>query len=52
MVYHSKSAADVEVFTERIVADEELAPFRDQSADLIISSLSAHWINDLPKWFL
>ena len=31
-----------------IVADEEGLPFEDQSLDLILSSLSLHWVNDLP----
>ena len=26
-------------------------PFRPECADLILSGLSAHWINDLPGWF-
>jgi NADH dehydrogenase [ubiquinone] 1 alpha subcomplex assembly factor 5 len=26
-------------------------PFRDESIDLVLSSLTAHWINDLPGWF-
>lgn len=33
------------------MADEELVPFRNDSIDLILTSLTAHWINDLPKWF-
>lgn len=32
----------------RLVADEEVLPFKDGSFDLIISLLSLHWINDLP----
>uniref|UniRef100_F1L6Q7 Arginine-hydroxylase NDUFAF5, mitochondrial n=1 Tax=Ascaris suum TaxID=6253 RepID=F1L6Q7_ASCSU len=51
LVRRSKSASDSEVPTLRIIADEELVPFRDQCADLIVSSLSAHWINKLPQWF-
>ena len=31
----------------RIVADEERLPFRDAGADLIVSSLALHWVNDL-----
>lgn len=50
LVRRSKSASDSEVPTLRIIADEELVPFRDQCADLIVSSLSAHWINKLPQW--
>lgn len=32
----------------RLVADEELLPFRAASLDLVISVLSLHWANDLP----
>ncbi|MEP6967321.1 MAG: methyltransferase domain-containing protein, partial [Pseudomonadota bacterium] len=31
----------------RIVADEERLPFREAGADLIVSSLALHWVNDL-----
>ena len=31
-----------------VVADEEYLPFADRSFDLVISSLSLHWVNDLP----
>jgi SAM-dependent methyltransferase len=31
-----------------IVCDEELLPFADASLDLVLSSFSLHWINDLP----
>lgn len=34
-----------------MIADEEDVPFRSDSVDLILSSLAAHWINDLPGWF-
>jgi len=32
----------------RVVADEEFLPFARGSFDLIVASLSLHWINDLP----
>uniref|UniRef100_A0A914DZJ7 Arginine-hydroxylase NDUFAF5, mitochondrial n=1 Tax=Acrobeloides nanus TaxID=290746 RepID=A0A914DZJ7_9BILA len=51
MVRRSKSAPENEFPTIRVIADEELVPFRKSSIDLIVSSLSAHWINDLPAWF-
>jgi SAM-dependent methyltransferase len=31
-----------------VVADEEYLPFGPESFDLVIASLSLHWINDLP----
>ena len=31
-----------------IVADEEGLPFANQSLDLVLSSLSLHWVNNLP----
>ncbi|PAV90535.1 hypothetical protein WR25_27173 [Diploscapter pachys] len=48
----TKSASNDETEIERLVCDEEtLEPFRDEQFDLLLSSLSAHWINDLPGWF-
>ena len=32
----------------RVKADEELLPFGPNTFDLVTSSLSMHWINDLP----
>jgi NADH dehydrogenase [ubiquinone] 1 alpha subcomplex assembly factor 5 len=34
--------------TPCVAADEEFLPFADRSFDLIIASLSLHWVNDLP----
>lgn len=34
-----------------IAADEELLPFAPESLDLVIGSLSLHWVNDLPGAF-
>lgn len=31
-----------------VAADEELLPFAPESFDLIVASLSLHWVNDLP----
>lgn len=50
LVQRSHGAADPEVPVIRVVADESMAPFQEKSADLVVSSLSAHWINDLAKW--
>ncbi len=32
----------------RLVLDEEALPFAEASLDLVVSSLSLHWVNDLP----
>lgn len=34
--------------TRQVLEDEETLPFEPQSFDLVLSSLSMHWINDLP----
>lgn len=31
-----------------MVADEEYLPFAPESLDLVMSSMSLHWVNDLP----
>lgn len=36
---------------ERILADEEFLPFKNNSCDLVVSCLSLHWVNDLPGTF-
>ncbi|VDM95996.1 unnamed protein product [Thelazia callipaeda] len=51
LVRRSNTAADPEIPVLNVIADESMAPFRNESADLIVTSLSAHWVNDLPKWF-
>ncbi|PSN51497.1 Arginine-hydroxylase NDUFAF5 [Blattella germanica] len=43
------SPSDVKV--NRKVVDEELLPFEPGSIDLVTSSLSMHWVNDLPGAF-
>ncbi|KAI8984749.1 S-adenosyl-L-methionine-dependent methyltransferase [Mycotypha africana] len=37
-----------EVPVERQLVDEELLPFKQDSLDAVLSSLSLHWVNDLP----
>jgi ubiquinone/menaquinone biosynthesis C-methylase UbiE len=38
--------------TYRLVADEEeQLPFPDGTFDLVISSISMHWVNSLPELF-
>ncbi|XP_049829781.1 arginine-hydroxylase NDUFAF5, mitochondrial [Schistocerca gregaria] len=39
------------VEVERKIVDEEKLPFQPNSVDLVISSLSLHWVNDLPGTF-
>ena len=36
---------------DKLVADEEALPFDEASADLVLSSLSLHWVNQLPTAF-
>uniref|UniRef100_A0A8B9HNR7 Arginine-hydroxylase NDUFAF5, mitochondrial n=1 Tax=Astyanax mexicanus TaxID=7994 RepID=A0A8B9HNR7_ASTMX len=37
-----------EMPTHCVLADEEFLPFQENTFDLVVSSLSMHWINDLP----
>ncbi|NXJ04461.1 NDUF5 hydroxylase, partial [Odontophorus gujanensis] len=46
-----KSAVESEIPTVSVVADEECLPFKEDTFDLVVSSLSLHWVNDLPKAF-
>ncbi|NXM04870.1 NDUF5 hydroxylase, partial [Tyrannus savana] len=46
-----KSAVETEIPTVKVVADEEFLPFKENTFDLVVSSLSLHWVNDLPKAF-
>lgn len=38
--------------TVRLQGDEERLPFPEGSFDAVLSSLSLHWVNDLPGWYL
>ncbi|CAJ0585881.1 unnamed protein product, partial [Mesorhabditis spiculigera] len=52
MVHRSNGCPDAGVEVERVHCDEEtLSAFQPASFDLLLSSMSAHWINDLPGWF-
>ncbi|KAI4880082.1 hypothetical protein NFI96_025376, partial [Prochilodus magdalenae] len=37
-----------EMPTHCVMADEEFLPFQENTFDLVVSSMSLHWINDLP----
>ncbi|KAF1394527.1 hypothetical protein PFLUV_G00001240 [Perca fluviatilis] len=43
-----KQSRRSEIPTHRLLADEEFLPFKENTFDLVVSSLSLHWINDLP----
>nr|CAB3264258.1 NADH dehydrogenase [ubiquinone] 1 alpha subcomplex assembly factor 5-like [Phallusia mammillata] len=36
---------------DSVAFDEELLPYRDNSFDLVLSSMGMHWVNDLPGCF-
>ncbi|XP_044119404.1 arginine-hydroxylase NDUFAF5, mitochondrial isoform X1 [Neovison vison] len=44
-----KNVLEMEIPTVSILADEEFLPFRENTFDLVVSSLSLHWVNDLPR---
>ncbi|XP_043552571.1 arginine-hydroxylase NDUFAF5, mitochondrial isoform X2 [Chiloscyllium plagiosum] len=46
-----KHPVKTEIPTYRVLADEEFLPFKENTFDLILSSLSLHWVNDLPRAF-
>ncbi|XP_055977600.1 arginine-hydroxylase NDUFAF5, mitochondrial isoform X1 [Sorex fumeus] len=46
-----KNTLETEVPTVSVLADEEYLPFRENTFDLVVSSLSLHWVNDLPRAF-
>lgn len=47
---HSLLASRVSesIATFRVHVDEEFLPFKDNVFDVVVSSLSLHWVNDLP----
>ncbi|KAI8612639.1 S-adenosyl-L-methionine-dependent methyltransferase, partial [Chytriomyces sp. MP71] len=47
MLYRDKDAT-FQVPIERVHASEELLPFPNDTFDCVMSSMSMHWINDLP----
>ncbi|CAL1534992.1 unnamed protein product [Lymnaea stagnalis] len=46
-----QAAVSPEVTTHKMVVDEECLPFKENSIDMFVSSLSLHWVNDLPGCF-
>ncbi|KAG8584024.1 hypothetical protein GDO81_008640 [Engystomops pustulosus] len=46
-----KRSSASEIPTINVIADEEFLPFKDNTFDLVVSSLSLHWVNDLPRAF-
>ncbi|XP_070588729.1 arginine-hydroxylase NDUFAF5, mitochondrial isoform X2 [Erythrolamprus reginae] len=44
-----KNTIDSEIPRVNIIADEEFLPFKENTFNLVVSSLSLHWVNDLPK---
>ncbi|XP_040837757.1 arginine-hydroxylase NDUFAF5, mitochondrial isoform X3 [Ochotona curzoniae] len=44
-----KNSLETEIPTVHVLADEEFLPFRENTFDLVVSSLSLHWVNDLPR---
>ncbi|KAM3931356.1 arginine-hydroxylase NDUFAF5, mitochondrial [Leptodactylus fuscus] len=46
-----KNCAASEIPTVNVIADEEFLPFKENTFDLVVSSLSLHWVNDLPRAF-
>ncbi|XP_029480273.2 arginine-hydroxylase NDUFAF5, mitochondrial-like [Oncorhynchus nerka] len=43
-----RSTRRSEIPTRCVMADVEFLPFKENTFDLVVSSLSLHWINDLP----
>ncbi|XP_033617060.1 arginine-hydroxylase NDUFAF5, mitochondrial isoform X2 [Fukomys damarensis] len=44
-----KNSLETEIPTVSVLADEEFLPFQENTFDLVVSSLSLHWVNDLPR---
>ncbi|XP_007526107.2 arginine-hydroxylase NDUFAF5, mitochondrial [Erinaceus europaeus] len=44
-----KNTLEMEIPVVSVLADEEFLPFQENTFDLVVSSLSLHWVNDLPR---
>ncbi|KAM4841906.1 arginine-hydroxylase NDUFAF5, mitochondrial isoform 2-T2 [Thomomys bottae] len=44
-----KNSLGTDIPTVNVLADEEFLPFQENTFDLVVSSLSLHWVNDLPR---
>ncbi|KAK7805101.1 hypothetical protein U0070_015585 [Myodes glareolus] len=44
-----KNSSETDIPTVNILADDEFLPFQENTFDLVVSSLSLHWVNDLPR---
>ncbi|XP_042522347.1 arginine-hydroxylase NDUFAF5, mitochondrial isoform X1 [Dipodomys spectabilis] len=44
-----KNSLGTDIPTVSVLADEEFLPFQENTFDLVVSSLSLHWVNDLPR---
>lgn len=42
---------DTTIGCRKMVVDEEALPFEPESFDIVMSSLSLHWVNQLPSTF-
>lgn len=49
--YVEQSKINEEIKTYKLIADEEMLPFDENTVDIFLSSLSLHWVNDLPGTF-
>ncbi|XP_074065526.1 arginine-hydroxylase NDUFAF5, mitochondrial isoform X2 [Macrotis lagotis] len=48
---NKKNTLETEIPAVHVLADEEFLPFKENTFDLVVSSLSLHWVNDLPRAF-
>nr|XP_020022212.1 arginine-hydroxylase NDUFAF5, mitochondrial isoform X2 [Castor canadensis] len=46
---NKKNSLETDIPSVSVLADEEFLPFRENTFDLVVSSLSLHWVNDLPR---